>query len=323
MRRRDFLTLAGAAATLPAVALAQLTTAVPRIIVLSNNMTDSTRLSLFRGFAERGYVDGKNVSIEFLTAPTIAEIPAYAATAIARKPDLIVTFQSPAPVALKEAGTTIPVVFTGLVDPQAISVVSNYLHPGGNMTGNMTGGLAFTGKAMGLAHEIVPQMVRMAYLGMPDDPVYPASLAQVTAAAKALNIDTIALETVQGADLRPIVERASRSAAQGMLVGSNYLKTLPVSALLAQLALEQKLPTFANSSSPARDGMLLGFGTNNDAVYRNAVSYVDAILKGAKPGDPPVEQPREFEAIVNLKTAKALGITVPQSVLFQANEVIQ
>jgi putative ABC transport system substrate-binding protein len=331
MRRRDFLALAGAATTFPHVALAELPARVPTIVVLSNNLSDNNRRSLLVGLADFGYVDGKNIAIEFLTAPTIADVPAYAAQAVARKPDLIITAQSPAPVALKELTSTIPVVMTGLNDPVAIGVVPNYMRPGGNMTGPMTAAPDALGKMLELIREVMPGLARLGVMGLPEDPVYPILLGQVVETAKAFNISTIALGTKENDDFEALFARAKNDGAQAIFVfNGNYLKTLPVSARLTELAIRNKLPIFSNTVGAAREGgMLIGYSGEGFAMnpeinnYRRTGYYVDLILKGAKPGDLPIEGPTNYSLVINLKTAKEIGVAIPQPVLFQATEVIQ
>jgi putative ABC transport system substrate-binding protein len=329
MRRRDFVGLIGAAAALPALALAQQTARWPRIVVLSNSLSDLQRLQIYQGLADYGYTDGKNISVEFLTAPTIADVPAYAAQAVSRKPDLILTLQSPAPVALKDLTGTIPVVVTSLQDPVAIGIAKTYLRPAGNFTGTMNGGPEAVGKVIEIAREILPALSRLALLGLPQDPVYPVILAQIDAVTKAFNIQTVSLGTNEGDNVAPLIDQATKNGAQALFVfNGNYLKIPPASVILATLGLQFRLPVFSNSANPARDGMLFGYQGDGFAMNpdlngtRRSGYFVDLILKGAKPSEIPIEGPTNFTFAVNQKTAKTLGISIPYSVLAQATEVI-
>jgi putative ABC transport system substrate-binding protein len=334
MKRREFLALAGAAgaaAWLPRVAVGQQAGKVTRIVVLSNSLPDSSRRDLLQGLADYGYVEGRNVSVEYLTAPTVRDVPDYAARAVALKPDLIITLQSPAPVALKELNTTIPVVMAGLQDPVAIGAVSSYMRPGGNITGMMTGSPDAISKTLELVRLVMPNLSRLGLMGLPDDPVYRIYIERIEPAIKALNITSIGMSTKEGDDFDALFARAKGAGAQAVFVfAGNYLQTLPVAARLTELAIKHNLPIFSPATVAARDGGMIlgyqgdGFAMNPDInARRRAGYYVDLILKGAKPGDLPIEGPTNFTLVVNLKTAKAMGISIPESVLFQATEIVQ
>jgi putative ABC transport system substrate-binding protein len=332
MRRREFLAMAGVVLALPRASFAQQPPAkVPRIVVLSNSMPESTKRNLLQGLADYGYVDGKNVVIEYLTAPTIGDVPAYAARAVALKPDVIMTQQSPAPLALKELTSTIPVVMAGLNDPVLIGAVSSYVRPGGNMTGIMNASPDSLGKMLELIHEAIPGIAGVGLMGLADDPVYPPLLRQIDISAHALGLAGIPMATREGDDFDALFARAKQQGARAIFVfNGNYLKQMPVSAELTRLAVKHQIPIFSNSTPAARDGgMILGYQGDGFAMNpevnstRRAGYYVDLILKGAKPGDLPIEGPTNYSLVVNLKTAKALGLNIPYSVLLQATEVIE
>jgi putative tryptophan/tyrosine transport system substrate-binding protein len=322
MRRRDFVALAGAAAAFPCLAFAQ-QAKMPRIAVVANVMSDDRKLALIEGLGDYGYLIGKDIQLDFFVAPTIDDVPDYAARAIGSKPDLIWTLQSAAPVVVKALTSTIPVVFTNIADPVAIGLVASLAHPGGNMTGNMQGQLDVANKQVSLVREILPMARRLAFIGLPADPNYSGYLSQISPAAKQLGFDISLFETTEGASLTGLFDRVKADGAEAVIVQPvSYLSTVnPVP--IAQLAIDRELPLFGTVASTARSGWLLGYGANIVDVIRRSTNYVSAILNGARPGDLPIEGPTLRDLAVNLKTARALGITVPQSVLFQATEIIQ
>jgi ABC-type uncharacterized transport system substrate-binding protein len=222
MRRRDFLTLAGAAAALPRVGLAQQPVKMPLIVVLSNGLAEERKQAILQGLRDYGYVDGKTVVIEWLTAASIADVPAFAAQAVTRKPDIIITAQSPAPLALKELATDIPVVFSGLEDPVAIGVVPNYGRPGGNMTGYMFGGPDVAGKRMQILSEALPGISSLALIGLPADPTYPVILSQTRTAMDAFGIEPILFDVKEGVDFVALFESVNRGPARQPSLGSNH-----------------------------------------------------------------------------------------------------
>ncbi len=322
MRRRDFIRLAGAAVIPPSLARAR-APKMWRIAVLHSGLSDPQRQAILDGLADNGYVDGKNVALEFFNAPTLTDLPSYAGRAVAGKPDLIITSTSPPALAVKSLTTTIPIVMTNLQDPVAIGAVASYARPGGNLTGFMQAGPQFAGSLFGLIDEVLPSVTRVALLGVPADPVYSVMFAQYLAAAKPLNIETIAIGVIDGEDLAPLLDRAVASGAKaihaipaGVYLALNY-------PTLARLALNRGLPAFVTNASAVASGFLLSYGADSAGLTRRAMSYVDAILKGVKPTDLPIQQPTTFELAINMKTAKALGITFPPSVLLRATQVIE
>lgn len=330
MKRRDFLSLAGAAATAPAWplgGLAQVAARVPRIAFLSTPFADTTRQGLFQGLADYGYVDGKNITVEFFTAATIADMPAMAAMVVASRPDLIVTTASPAPLAAKALTSTIPIIFTGIADPVAVGLVSNLSKPGGNITGTTNLAPDLISKQVAILKDIVPDLKRLAVLGLPTDPPFPVQWTQVATVAQGLQIETVRFDATEGGDLIPLFDGAKASRCQAIyFITVTYLNTMVQT--LGDLCLKYGFPAMGRETYP-RGGVLVGYYGTGFAMDAGITSprrggyYIDLILKGARPGDLPVEGPTNFELVVNLKTAKALGVTIPQSVLFQATEVIQ
>jgi putative ABC transport system substrate-binding protein len=329
MRRRAFVTLAGAsaiAAALPRAAIGQPAQRLPRVVFLGAGVTTTQISSVREGLADHGYVEGRNVVFEVVNAPTIAEIPRFAAQVVASRPDLIVTQGSPTPLALKGLTSTIPIVLGGLQDPVPIGLVSSYARPSGNITGLMQASRDLIPKQIEVIREIVPQLTRLALFALPADSNYPFERDQTTEATKSVGIETIVFDAAERVSLEPLLARAVEQGCQAArFVNVQYFNG--IAPTLAELALKYRLPSIGRETH-ARAGILIGYfgsGYNGDPTlnsYRRAGYYVDLILKGAKAGDIPVEGPTNFDFVVNLKTAKALGITIPPTVLFQATEVI-
>jgi putative ABC transport system substrate-binding protein len=327
MRRRDFMALAGVvggATALPGLVWGQ--GRMPRIVVFSTTITAVNQQNVVQGLADYGYIDGKNIVLEFLIAPTIDAVPEYAARLVASRPDVIITIAVPAPLALKSLTTTIPVVFS-VGDPLPVGLVSNYQRPGGNMSGTMAAGQDVIPRQVQIIKDILPGVTRLASFQFPADQNYPFNVEQVNSAARALQMAPVLLDAAEGEDLRPLFQRAKEAGCQAAhFSGVIYFNSIAES--LANMCIEYRLPGVGREST-ARLGLLAGYygtGFNMDpnlASLRRLGYYVDLVLKGKKPGDIPVEGPTNFTFVINLKTAKALGITIPQSALIQATEVIQ
>ena len=323
MNRRDFVALAGAAAAFPRVAFAQQAAKVPRVAVLSIPELPQVIEAFNQGLADFGYTDGKNIAIELFTAPTTVDLPAFAARAVASKPDVILTQGTPASQAAQAATNTIPIVFTAINDPLGVGLISSLAHPGGNITGDTLLAPDLVGKQLALAKEIIPSLQRLAVLNLPANPSAALLLDQVRAGSKALNLEPVVIDFTETEDFATQFAKVMGAGAQAVYQLSLTYFT-DNRQLIFSLLVADRLPLI---SSGIIEGLPFGgfvaYGPSTTASWRRSVSFIDAILKGAKPGDLPVEQPTVFDFVVNLATAKAIGITIPPSILAQATQVVQ
>ena len=325
--RRAFIgTLGTALVAAPLAARAQQAAKVPRIGYLQGSVATLPHLrEAFRqGLRDLGYVEGRNIVVEYREAEGHAErFPALAADLVALKVDVIMVTNTPGALALKQATRTIPIVFTS-ADPVASGLVTSLARPGGNLTGLSGLSPELAGKCLELLKQAVPGVTRVAALwsrgyGEPTDK---NTLKEADVAARALGVQLQVVEARGPEDFDRAFADMSRARAGSLIVfGSNIL--IVERRRVVELAAKNRLPAVYQFREFVEAGGLMSYGSNFPDQVRRAATYVDKILKGAKPGDLPVEQPTKFEPVVNLKTAKALGLTVPQSVLARADEVIQ
>jgi putative tryptophan/tyrosine transport system substrate-binding protein len=324
MQRRAFITLLGGAAFgYPFAARAQPSDQVRRVAVLGP--TPAVWGVWVAGFAERlrelGWIKERTIAIEYRWSEGRPERVAEAAADFVRqKPDLIVTYGGAVP-AFKQATTSIPIVFVIAVDPLGIGLVDNLSHPGGNVTGLSVQQNDTTGKRLEFLHDIVPGLRRLAVMF---DGGYRASIAengQVQAMARTLGLEASAHEIRRAEDIAPVFD-ALKGQADALYVVENALIASNDTPIVT-LALHARLPTIFNSAEFVRAGGLISYGPDYPALFRRAADYVDKILRGTKPGDLPVEQPTKFDLAINLKTAKALGLSVPSTLISRADEVIE
>lgn len=274
-----------------------------------------------RGMQELGYVEGKHFVIEYRSADGLDErFPELAADLARVKVDLIVTRGTQPILATKSATKTIPIVITGAGDPVAQGMVASLARPGGNITGLNPMVTELYPKRVELLRALVPKAVRIAALCNMSSPAVPPAWKQVERAARSLGIEAQLFDVRKTGDLGPAFERAVKQRADGLVVALDTL-TQANRQLIVELAGKHRLPAVYASSEFS--GGLVTFGGNYADVYRRAAAFVDKIFKGAKPADLPMQQPTQFELVVNLKTAKALGLTVPPWLLLQADHVIQ
>jgi putative ABC transport system substrate-binding protein len=277
--------------------------------------------ALRKGLRDLGYVEGRNLIIEYRSADGRAErFPDLASELVRLKVDLIVTRGTPAARAAKNATGTIPVVMATMGDPRAI--VASFAHPGGNITGVTTFSTELTAKRIELLKELVPNLSRVALLHNMGNPAAPPEWEETKTAARSLGLQAELLDVRSQGDLGRAFERAVRKHIDALLIGADGLTQMHQQALVGLVA-RNRLP----AAYPAREfveaGGLIAYAVNYPDLYFRFASFVDKIFKGAKPGELPVEQPTKFELVINLKTAKALGLTIPQTVLLRADEVIQ
>jgi putative tryptophan/tyrosine transport system substrate-binding protein len=325
MNRREFLgTLAGGVLAVPRAAQAQQTGKVYRIGMLERTSAaiGAANLGGFQqGLRELGYVEGKNLVIEYRSADGRDErFPGLAAELVRLKVDLILTRGTPAALAAKNATGTIPVVIIGVGDPVGQGVVAGLARPGGNVTGLSAVVTELYAKRVQLLRDLVPRAARIAALFNMSNPAIPPQWKEVETAARSLNLQPQLLDVRKPEDLGPAFDAATRHRADMLVVGLETL-TLTSQQTIVDLAARHRLPAMYASTEFA--GGLIVYGVHYPDQYRLAAGFADKIFKGAKPADLPVEQPTKFEMVINLKTAKALGLTIPQSVLGRADEVIQ
>jgi putative ABC transport system substrate-binding protein len=323
MRRIVILTLVILA--MPLAATAQQTGKVYRIGCIPGGLLAprAHQWDAFRqALRELGWVEGQNIILEF--RPPVREGDPYddlAAELVRLKVDVIVATGTRAVRATKHATSTIPIVMSPSGDPVGEGLVASLARPGGNVTGTSTMVSDRSGKHLEIIREIVPSASRVAVLWAP--PFNEPGLRAVEAAARVLGVEILELQVTQAGDFDQAFETASRDHAEVLIVLEGNPLFFGLRARIADLALHHRLPAIYDLPSYAHSGGLVAYGPSDTEYYRRAAVYVDKILKGAKPADLPVEQPTKFELVINLKTAKTLGLTIPPALLFQATEVIQ
>jgi putative tryptophan/tyrosine transport system substrate-binding protein len=325
MRRREFITfLAGAAVEWPCTAVAQSKIYRLGILETISPIVNAANFDALRkGLRELGYVEGQNLFFEYRSADGRNErFPDLVAELVRLKVDLIVTRSTPAVLAVKAATTAIPVVMAATANPVGDGIVATLARPGGNITGLSSFHTELSHKRLELLREMIPRIARIATLSDPSNPVTPGQQEDVRRAARSLGIETQFLEARNREDLGPAFEVAAREKVEALIL-QNSAPTQANLQLTVDLAARHRLPVIYASKEFVDAGGLMTYGVNYPDLYRRAATYVDKILKGAKPADLPVEQPTKFELVINLKTAKALGLAIPDKVLALADEVIE
>jgi putative tryptophan/tyrosine transport system substrate-binding protein len=276
------------------------------------------------GLRELGYVEGRNVTLEYRYAEGKREaLPGLAADLVRSRVDVIVALGPAAARAAKGATTTIPVVFVGSGDPIAEGLVTSLARPGGNVTGlAIIAGVDIVGKRLELLKEVVPGVTLVAMLWNPSNPSHVATLKELPGFARSLKVEIKAMEARGPEDFEGAFASMRKSRVGGLLVLADGLYVLHTERLTS-LSLEGRLPTVYGNRSFVKAGGLMAYQADFVPLFRRSATLVDKILKGAKPADIPVEQLTQVELTVNLKTAKALGLTMPPSLLLRANEIIQ
>ena len=327
MERRAFIVLLTAAAlAAPLAADAQPPEKVRRIGVLYSgsppfvsHVTEAFR----QGLRERGYVEGRNIAVEYRYAEERYErLPDLAAELVRLKADVIVAPTTPAARAAKQATATIPIVMVAVADPVGSGLVASVIRPGGNVTGMSVVVPELSGKNLQLLREVLPGITRVGVLVNPVNPVSAVELREIEVAARSLGLRAQLMEVRAPTEF----ERAfaamvrERAGAVTVLVDAMFFSERK---RMVDLAAKSRLPAIYQRREYVEEGGLMAFGPSLIDLFRRAAGYVDKLLKGARPGDLPIEQATKFELVVNLKTAKALGLTIPQSVLLRADQVIQ
>jgi putative ABC transport system substrate-binding protein len=275
-----------------------------------------------RGLREAGYIEGQSVVIEWQFASgDYDKVPGLVADLVQRKVDVIVVESTLAAKAAIQATSSIPIVMAVVGDPVGSGLVANLAHPGGNVTGLSLMTTDLSAKRLQLFKEAIPQATRVAVLWDPDTPWHKKAIEELNRVAPSLSIKLRFLTVRQPADLNPAFSAIGRWHAEALYVMENAFFAKHRKTILA-LASKDRLPVFGEKGF-TDEGGLMSYGPNFGDLFHQSAGYVDKILKGTKPGDLPIEQPTKFELVVNLKTAKALGLTIPESVLLQADVVIR
>jgi putative ABC transport system substrate-binding protein len=325
MDRRAFLAAAAAGVVgKPAVARAQQLARIHRLGILSGRSgPDETDAAFIQGLRELGHVEGRSITIEYRWAGGKAErLPEMAAELLRLKVDLIVAQGTLATEAAKGATSSIPIVFVGVGDPVGSGLVASLGRPGGNLSGLTILSTELAGKRLHILHELLPRANRVALLvHRPASPT-PILIREMRAAAQQIGIQITAQEIDVAVDLPSAFAAMQRERAQALVVQQNPITT-ESARRIAELAAQHRIPAIYYRRDFVKAGGLMSYGTDGAAIYRRAATYVDKILKGAKPADLPVEQPTKFEFVINLKAAKALGLTIPPALLVRADEVIK
>src|SRR5262245_7469846 len=328
IRRREFITLLGGAAAWPIAARAQQPERMRRIGVLSGVAADDqdlqTRMTAFREELQRlGWTDDRNVRIDIRYAPAVAQAQTLAKGLVASSPDVILAAAgSPGIIALQQATQTIPVVFVNVTDPVGVGVVTSLSRPSGNLTGFTPFEYGISAKWLELLKQIDPRVNRAGVLRDPANPTGIGFLAAMQGVAPSFGVELTALNVQQAGDIERALDEFARGSNGGLIVTFTGV-TLMHRALIATLAGRHRLAAVYPQRFFSAAGGLISYGPNLVEQYRSAAGYVDRILKGAKPADLPVQAPTKYELVINLKTAKALGLDVPASLLARADEVIE
>jgi putative tryptophan/tyrosine transport system substrate-binding protein len=329
MRRREFIAGLGSVAAWPVAARAQQPDRVRRIGVLmgwdENDPEAKAFLSGFtEGLAEAGWMDGRNARIEIRWAANVDRIQPLAKELVDLQPDVILASTTSVTAAIQRETRNIPIVFAGPADPVGAGFVASVARPGGNMTGFSNMEAAIGGKWLQLLTEIAPAVKRAAIMFNPDTAPYGSTyfLPPFEAAARSLQVEPVAAIVHADADIEAVITALGREPRGGLIIMPDNFLTAHRATIIS-LAARNNVPAIYFLSVFARDGGLLSYGPDRVDIMRRSAVYVDRILRGAKPADLPVQMPVKFEMTFNVKTAKALGLTVPQSILLRADEVIE
>ena len=324
MRRRDFISaIVGLVTAWPLSARAQHTAKLPRLGFLTAGESSPGLPALLAGLRQLGWIDRKTVVIEYRYAANRDDrLPELAAELVSLNVDVIVAAGTLAPLAAKHATATIPIVMTSAGDPLGTGLVSSLARPGGNVTGLSLMSPDLSGKRLEFLKHIVPALARVAIIWNADNP-YPALVFRQTEnAARLLKLEAQSLEVRTPDDVNSALEAAVRGKADALITVEDPL-TVNHRKQIADFAVKNRLPTISGLREYVDAGGLLSYGPALAELYRRAANYVDKILKGAKPSELPIEQPTKFELVINLKTAKGIGLAIPPDMLAIADEVIE
>ena len=330
MRRREFITsIGGAVALWPLAARAQQTDGKQRVSILLPYAEDDAEVQTWmatfvQAFRELGWIDGSNVQIDtHRTTPDVGRMNQAAMEVIDRKPHVILALGPLAVASLKQLTSTIPIVFLSVADPVGSGFVASLAQPGGNITGFTLGEFTMSGKMPEILKKIAPHVARVTVIYSPQQGVPQVGrLAAVQTAAATLGLQVSAASAVSAEEIKHAIEKLDGESDRGVIVMPTP-GTITNRNLIIALLARYRLPAVYEAPVFARDGGLVAYGIDRVVLFRQAATYVDRILRGEKPADLPIQDPTKFTLIVNLKTAKALGLTVPESLLATVDEVIE
>ena len=325
MRRREFITLVGGAVAWPVAARSQQAVKIARIGYLGLGSASGSAIlveGLRTGLRDLGYIEGKNIVIEFRWAETVEEMSKHAAELVGMNVDVIFAPSSTQVAPARKATKVIPIVFAGHADPVGVGDVESLARPGGNITGLSMMLSEIVGKELELLKEALPQATRFGVLWNDTTPSHAPALKAIDIAGEKLGIRLVKVPLRTAEDFDSAFSTMTRERVDGFLALASPLTFFQREAL-AQLALKHRLPGMFSYKVNADAGGLMSYGANVYDLFRRAAIYIDKILKGAKPGDLPVEQTSKYELVINLKTAKALRLTISPSLLARADEVIE
>jgi putative tryptophan/tyrosine transport system substrate-binding protein len=326
MRRRDFIKwIAGSTAAWPLAARAQLAGKLPTIGFLGST-SPAAQSQWTAAFVQRlrelGWTEGRNVAIEYRWAEGRPERAAKIAAEFARlKVDIIVVQGTPATIAAKQTTAVIPIISAAMADPVRTGLVASLARPGGNVTGLSSQGTNLAGKRLELLREVIPSLHRVAILANMGNPAAALEIGEVQAAARTFGVENVPLEIRRAEDIAPAFDMLKNRVEAlyvviDPLVNANRIR-------INTLALAARLPTMHGNRENVEAGGLMSYGTNYPDLFRRSADLVDKILRGTKPADIPVERSTKFDLVINLTTAKALGLNLPEAFLLRANEVIE
>jgi len=331
MRRREFIVLAGAAAAAPLArpraSRAQQPDRVRRIGVLVGLAEDDTHMqerlvALRQGLQRQGWSEGRNIRIDIRYAPAGAPTQVLAKDLVALQPDVLLAHTVIPTIALQRESRTIPIVFVSIGDPIGSGLIASLARPGGNLTGLMTFEASIAGKWFSMLKEVAPQIKRAAFIGNPRTTTYEYYLHASKSAAASLAIELVPGPVENAADITKLIADSAHVPGSGLLVTPDIF-TVANSDLIIALAARHRLPAVYAFGYLVSAGGLMSYGTDRIEEMRQAATYIDRILRGEKPADLPVQLPIKFETVVNLNTAKAIGVTVPAGLLLAADKVIE
>jgi putative tryptophan/tyrosine transport system substrate-binding protein len=330
MKRREFIKLAsGAAATWPLCAHAQQPGRVRRLgVLMSTNENDPvarSRVAAFReGLAELGWREGNNLAIEWRwTGGDIARTRAYAAELVQLAPDVLLCNGTPATAALKQATTTIPIVFAVVNDPVAQGIIASMAHPGGNITGFSFLEYSMVGKALEMLKRIAPLTTRVAVMFNPDTyPYYEIHLKSFEGVARQLSLELFAAPARSATEIDDAIAKLGQRPGSALLVTPDPFLLVHRDAAI-KAAAQYRVPASYSYRQNVKEGGLTSYGADATDIFRRSASYIDRILKGTAPADLPAQAPVKFEIAINLKTAKALGLDIPADLISLADEVVE
>ena len=326
MRRREFIGFVGSVLASPIAARAQQPAKVARVGYLGfgTPAAAATRIEALRaGLNGLGYVEGKNIAIEFRWAKNADELRGFADQLVAQNVDIIFVTSSTETGPARQATRTIPIVFATHADPVGTGHVASLARPGGNITGLSVLLSELTGKALEILKEVVPEAKRFGALSSPTAPSHVPTIRAAEAAAEQLGVTLHTVLVSAAEEFEEAFAKMAQADVQAVFVAAQAVTTRLRPELLAQLALKYRLPSMFGTRDNVAAGGLMCYAPDLVDLHRRAATYIDKILKGSKPADLPVEQASQYQLIINLKTAKALGITIPPALLARADEVIE